>query len=122
MARPLKYKTNEELKTAIDEYFDYCKENDKPETIARLAYWLEVDRTTIYNYEKKDEFLNTIKRARDRIIAGLEEALFTEGKTGQIFLAKNYGYADKQEHEHSGNVGLTYEQRLQQIINGEPNE
>ena len=103
--RPLKFKTNKELKTAIDEYFEYCREYDKPETIAGLAYHLEVERKTIYNYEARDQFLLTIKKARDRILAGLEEALFTEGKSGQIFLAKNYGYSDKQEHEHTGKDG-----------------
>lgn len=102
--RPLIFETNEELKEAVDKYFDYCSENKKPETIAGLAYYLDVDRTTIYNYESRDEFFHTIKRARDRILAGLEEALFMEGKSGQIFLAKNYGYSDKQELEHSGVV------------------
>ena len=103
--RPLTFGTNEELEKAISDYFDYCKENKKPETIAGLACYLEVDRTTIYNYEKKDEFFHTVKKARDRILAGLEEALFTEGKSGQIFLAKNYGYSDKQELEHTGKGG-----------------
>ena len=103
--RPLKFKTEAELKEAIDKYFQYCAENKKPETIAGIAYHLGVERKTIYNYENRDEFLLTIKAARDRILAGLEEALFTEGKSGQIFLAKNYGYSDKQEHEHTGKDG-----------------
>ena len=104
--RPLKFKTNKELQDAVNEYFAYCLEYEKPETIAGLAYHLGVDRTTIYCYEKREPFFDTIKRARDRILAGLEEALFVEGKSGQIFLAKNYGYSDKQEHEHTGSVGI----------------
>ena len=107
--RPLKFKTNKELKTAVGEYFEYCRENKKPETIAGLAYHLGVERKTIYNYEGREEFLLTIKKARDRILAGLEEALFTEGKSGQIFLAKNYGYSDKQEIEHSGDIEIKFE-------------
>ena len=102
--RPLIFKTNEELKEAVNKYFDYCSENKRPETIAGLAYHLGIERQSIYNYEKRDAFFDTIKGARDRILAGLEEALFTEGKSGQIFLAKNYGYSDKQEHEHTGNI------------------
>lgn len=105
MARPLKFETEEELQEAINSYFDYCAINEKPETIAGLAYHLGVDRTTIYCYEKREKFFNTIKGARDRILAGLEEALFKEGKSGQIFLAKNYGYSDKQEFEHTGKDG-----------------
>ena len=103
--RPLKFKTDEELQEAINNYFEYCKQYKKPETIAGLAYHLGVDRTTIYCYEKREPFFDTIKGARERILAGLEEALFTEGKSGQIFLAKNYGYSDKQEHEHTGKDG-----------------
>ena len=104
--RPLKFKTNEELQGAINNYFEYCKQYKKPETIAGLAYHLDIDRRTVYHYEGRDEFCHTIKKARDRILAGLEESLFTEGKSGQIFLAKNYGYSDKLEHEHSGSVGI----------------
>jgi len=107
--RPLKFKTEEELQKAISNYFDYCLQNKKPETIAGLAYHLGVERQTIYCYEKREEFFDTVKSARDRILAGLEEALFTEGKSGQIFLAKNYGYTDKQEIEHSGDVEIKFE-------------
>ena len=107
--RPLKFKTDEELQEAINNYFEYCKQYKKPETIAGLAYHLGVERKTIYNYENRDEFLLTIKKARDRILAGLEEALFKEGKSGQIFLAKNYGYSDKQEIEHSGDIEIKFE-------------
>lgn len=103
--RPLIFKTNEELKEAVNKYFDYCSENKRPETIAGLAYYLDVDRTTIYNYENRDEFFHTIKRARDRILAGLEEALFIEGKSGQIFLAKNYGYSDNRGVTLTGKDG-----------------
>ena len=103
--RPLRFKTDEELAEVIDKYFNYCATNDKPETIAGLAYFLGVDRTTIYKYEERDEFFYTIKGARDRILAGLEEALFTEGKSGQIFLAKNYGYSDNRGLEVTGRDG-----------------
>ena len=109
MGRPLKFKTEEKLQEAINGYFEYCEEKKKPETIAGLAYHLDIDRHTIYNYEKRDDFFHTIKKARDRILAGLEEALFTDGKSGQIFLAKNYGYSDKQEIEHSGDIEIKFE-------------
>ena len=107
--RPLKYKTDDELREAIDNYFEYCKQNKKPETIAGIAYHLGIERQSVYNYEKRDDFFDTVKKARDRILAGLEEALFTEGKSGQIFLAKNYGYTDKQEIEHSGDIEIKFD-------------
>lgn len=101
--RPPLWNTSEELEKEIQGYYSHCEEKKKPLTIAGLAVWLGVDRQTIYNYETKDEFFGTIKKARDHILAGLEEALFTEGKAGQIFLAKNYGYTDKQEIDQ--NIG-----------------
>ena len=103
--RPPLYKTPEELQKLIDGYFKDCEKRDKPPTIAGLAYTLGIDRQTVYNYGQKEEFFGTIKKARDRIIVELEERLMTEGKSGQIFLAKNYGYTDKQEHEVTGKDG-----------------
>lgn len=104
--RPRLFSTPEELQKRIDEYFDSCRDSRKPFTIAGLAYWLEMDRKSIYNYEKDDEFFPTIRRARDKILATLEEMITIDGRAGQIFLAKNYGYTDKIETE---NVNLNHE-------------
>lgn len=97
--RPLKFKDAKELEKKVSEYFVWADVNNKPYTIARLALFLDVDRQTIYNYAEHQEFFDIIKRARDKIIASLEETLYIEGKPGQIFIAKNYGYTDKQEVE-----------------------
>ena len=97
--RPMIYKTPQELEKLIDQYFKDCVKRKRPPTIAGLAYWLNVDRQTIYNYENRDEFFGTIKRARDKIIMNIEEELILKGNSGTIFLAKNYGYTDRQEVE-----------------------
>ena len=89
--------TEAKLQERIDEYFKWADSNNKPYSIARLAWYLGVTRQTIYNYEEKDLYGDVIKRARDFILAYLEEKLIEEGKAGQIFLAKNYGYTDRQE-------------------------
>ena len=101
--RPLAFKSEEELQAAIDDYF----EEETIVTMAGLAFHLGIDRQTLYNYEKKQEYFDIIKKARNRILIQLEKSLMTEGKAGQIFLAKNYGYTDKQEMEHTGEVGVT---------------
>lgn len=93
--RPPLFKTVKELDDKIDEYFIDCERRERPPTIAGLAYWLGVDRQTIYNYEAKDKFFGTIKKARDRIIANIEEEMVLRGNGGTVFLAKNYGYMDK---------------------------
>jgi len=123
--RPMKYNTREDLEKAIDNYFDKCKLNKKTiitkdgildvispkvPTIAGLAYAIGVDRQTVYNYEKNQEYFDIIKRARDYILAEIESAAINDDVNNGpvIFVMKNYGYSDKQEIEHSGGI----EQRL----------
>jgi len=123
--RPMKYNTREDLENAIDNYFDECKLNKKTiitkdgildvispkvPTIAGLAYAIGVDRQTVYNYEKNQEYFDIIKRARDYILAEIESAAINDDVNNGpvIFVMKNYGYSDKQEIEHSGGI----EQRL----------
>jgi hypothetical protein len=119
VGRPLKFKTKEELQEKIDNYFQECRNHTKevvvagkltnvkdPQvpTIAGLAYSLEVHRETIYSYAEKDQFSDTIKKARDYILMCMENKMANvDGKiAGTIFLAKNYGYTDSQKIEHSG--------------------
>ena len=65
--RPLKFNSVEELQSKIDSYFAWAEEHRKPLTIERLAVFLYVDRDTILNYEKKDEYFGTIKKAKSYI-------------------------------------------------------
>ncbi len=130
--RPPKFKSIEELQTRIDKYFASCwtqkrdkfgnpiyekdkrgrKTNKKvlvqsiPYTIAGLATTLDMTRQSILNYERQDEFFDTIKRAKQRCEAYAEESLFIgKNPVGAIFnLKNNYGWRDKFENEHSGNV------------------
>jgi hypothetical protein len=100
--RPPVFKSVEELQKKIKDYFEICIEEKKIPTIAGLAYELDVDRHTIYNYEKKDEYIHTIKRARNYILACIENRLMNSNGhvAGVIFLAKNYGYRDNVTQEH----------------------
>lgn len=97
MARPKLWETKDDLQNAIDKYFDYCVDNNRPPTIAGLAFYLDVDRQTIYNYAKNEEFFDTIKKARNKIMMFLEEEAIINGKAGTIFVMKQYGYKDRQE-------------------------
>lgn len=91
MSRPMKFESKEELKEKVDLYF---KTNDKP-TLSGLAVFLEVDRQTLYNYKKKDEFFDIIKDATAKVEAIYEErAIYGEKPTGVIFALKNMGWSD----------------------------
>lgn len=97
--RPPKYKTPEEMQMVIDDYFGG---NDKP-TMAGLAYQLGMSRQALCEYKKKDEFVDTIKTARQRVEMALEENLYGGSVAGTIFnLKNNFGWKDVQERKHEG--------------------
>jgi len=97
--RPLKYKNKKELETAIEKYFAGCDKTGEPYTMAGLAYSLGIDRKTLLNYSKENQFFPTIKKARSRIEAFNEGQLYTNNHTaGIIFnLKNNFGWSDKQD-------------------------
>jgi len=99
------FSSPKELEKKIKEYYEYCDKFKKPLTIAGLAVFLGVDRNTVYNYQKKgDEYFRIIKKARDKVLASLEERAVTKGNAGVIFILKNYGYTDKQEISYSKEI------------------
>lgn len=117
--RPLKYKTDADLQTAIDEYFAYCDNKTKemhseklgdmvvpdpePYTVAGLAYHLGFeDRRSFLDYGGREEFSRTIKKARFKIEQDLERRMMGKDTftPGLIFNAKNnFGYKDKIESD-----------------------
>ena len=105
VGRPLAFKTVEELSAKIQTYLDDCKSKDDVPTICGLAVDLDCDRHTLVNYERKEEYFTTVKRAKT-IISAIQEQLALKGKinpTVWIFSAKNnLGYKDKQEVEQTG--------------------
>jgi hypothetical protein len=105
--RPFKY-TREELKVAVDNYFN---EEIKP-TLAGLALALDIDRQTLYNYAEVDELFDIIKKARERVEAKYEQRLIYESNpTGVIFALKNMGWKDKTEQDirYPEGINLSFE-------------
>lgn len=99
VGRPLKIKTVKELDEKIEAYFKYCDDNNKPYTISGLALFLDTTRETINEYSVRDEYVDAIKKAKERCQNYAEESLFTNPRTaGIIFnLKNNYHWVDKQE-------------------------
>lgn len=118
MARPLIFETPEDLSEAIKEYFET---NDRP-TLAGLAYALNIDRQTLYNYGKRDEFFDIIKRARDKVASVYEERLVYENSpTGVIFALKNMGWQDKKEVESTNKTEHSFTPRTLADLYAEEN-
>lgn len=104
VGRPLLFPDIDVLEERIQDYFFECKDKEDIPTISGLAVHLDTSRETLMNYEHKEKYFDTIKRAKDKVVA-LQEQLAMKGKinpTVWIFSAKNnLGYADKQELDHT---------------------
>lgn len=99
LGRPPLFNTPEEMQVKIDEYFAARDEDGKPYTVTGLALALGMtSRQALINYEGKDDFVDTVKRAKLRCESFAEDTLFN-GKNagGAIFALKNYGWVDRQE-------------------------
>lgn len=114
--RPPLFETPEDLQSKIDAYYESCQDKEMPAdedhlegwqyygehpTITGLAYFLGFEsRQSFYDYEEREEFSYTIKRARLRIESNYEQALFGKNQAGPIFALKNFGWKDTQEIKH----------------------
>lgn len=105
------FRSEKALQKAIDAYFESCyqtieKEGAEPYriqirpfTVSGLAYFLGTSRETLLDYQKKDVYSDTIKKAKAKILTYAEEQLFrTQQVAGVIFnLKNNWGWQDKSE-------------------------
>ena len=102
VARPKLYSSVESMKKIIDDYFEMCDEKEKPYTMSGLAYALDMDRKSLLNYSKDEQFFPTIKRAKEKVEQQLEENALM-GKANSTFtifnLKNNYGWKDNIEVE-----------------------
>lgn len=144
---PPRYKTPEEMQKAIDKYFEDCEGKiaydadgepiiiksgylyevpPKPPTVTGLALALGfTSRMALLNYQGKQDFVNTVVRAKTRIEEYAETRLYDrDGANGAKFnLANNFrGWQEKQNVEMSGPGGgpiqyetMTAEERKQRI-------
>lgn len=122
VGRPRAFKNAEEVKSKIDAYFNYCEEKEKPYTMSGLAYYLEISRQTLVNYSNKDEYFDTIKKARDKVQMQLEENALSNkaNPTFTIFnLKNNFDWKDKVEVK---NTNLPKVEELLSKIESEAND
>ena len=104
VGRPKIFNDVKEVEEKINAYFNYCEEKEKPYTMSGLAYYLGIDRKTLINYSKNEEYFHTIKKARDKVQMQLEENALSNkaNPTFTIFnLKNNFDWKDKIEHSSS---------------------
>ena len=104
--RPRKIETPEEMDRLVDEYVEDCDLNAKPLTLTGMILHLGLSsRESFDTYKTYDGFSDSVKRAKLIIENQYETALHANATAGPIFALKNFGWSDKQEHEHSGPGG-----------------
>lgn len=131
--RPLKFKTPKIMQERIDWYFEAIKINkqenpdlsnldkdfvkflkditDTNPTVTGLALALDTDRTTLINYENRDEFFDTVKKAKLRVENALEQRLYGASPVGTIFnLKNNFSWEDTQTHD--GGISIDINKRV----------
>lgn len=117
-SRPLKFQSVEELQAKIDEYFaDKLVPKQlgdtfyyEPITITGLALALDTSRETLCNYELRDDFFDTVRRAKLRVEEYAERQLYLgKSAAGPIFALKNHGWSDKQQVEQSGSLTIHHQ-------------
>lgn len=123
--RPKKYTEVEIMQQKINKYFEECNKNNEPYTVTGLCLALDICRDTLLEYSKDKGFSDTIKKAKLKVENYLERHLITDNSTtGIIFnLKNNFGWTDKQQLEHSGNINNPFEglstEELRQLINND---
>lgn len=136
VGRPLLYASPEEMEAKIQEYFEtgvktrtvfVGKEGNKVAmevkvpTITGLCLFLGFEsRQSFFDYEKRDAFSYTIKKARTRIENEYEELLQWGNVTGAIFALKNLGWEDRTQVD--SNVNVTTPQSLEDWYNPDRGE
>lgn len=119
--RPRKFQTVEEMEEAIEAYFKKCDArttpmslkgvglidvpHPEPYTVQGLSVHLDLTTEGLMEYERREEFSGTVKKAKARVEAN-KVVNMLDGKgfgAGYIFdLKHNHGWKDKQEIEQSG--------------------
>lgn len=110
IGRPLKFQSVKKLQESIDEYFNITP--IEMQTVTGLALHLDTTRELLCDYQAKDEFSDTIKRAKARIEHAYELRGMEKGTAFDIFRLKNMGWKDQQNIKHSGGMDNTIAARL----------
>ena len=106
--RPLKFETPEELAAAIDMYLEDTPKEEW--TVTGLCLAIGTSRTVLDDYLSRDGYKGIVSRAKLMVENAYELSLRKNGRAGDIFALKNFGWKDKQEVEHGGNVHLALSQ------------
>ena len=102
MGRPFLWEKPEDIENIIHKYFEETPDDEI--TLTGLCLALNTNKQTIANYQEKPEFKHLLEMSKLRIENAYEKSLRKNGRSGDIFALKNFGWTDRQEVEMSGNI------------------
>lgn len=134
--RPVIHTDPKEVDKLIDDYFEWIKGErsadgkkydweraPEPPTVTGLTLHLGfANKSSLYDYSRKDSFSNSIKRAISRIEKHHEIAIAHGDKcTGNIFALKNFGWRDSIDVNQKSQIDFRYskeerKKRIKEII------
>lgn len=107
--RPPHFSSPEDLEEKVIQFFEHCVDKQIKATITGLALFLGFSsRTSLFDYEQREEFSNIVKRAK----LAVENSYELNGQTIDIFALKNMGWKDKSDVEHSGGVKIEVDEKI----------
>lgn len=104
--RPLKFRSLKEFQRKVDEYFDITPITQQ--TITGLALHLGTFKDVLIDYQKRDEFAYAVKTAKQRVEYSYELSLRVNGRAGDIFALKNFGWRDTQQLEVKSEIAMSH--------------
>lgn len=113
VGRPLKIETPEQMEKILNEYFETTDESKI--TITGICLALGVDKSTFYDYESREGYKDIVRQARMIVENSYEISLRENGRTGDIFALKNFGWKDKMEVETNKQELSKLDELLQEI-------
>lgn len=110
------YKFNKDGEVVVDEYGNPIWMQTIPYTMSGLAFAIGMDRRTLLNYEKRDEFFPTINEARKIVERYAETRLYDkDGVNGAKFNLQNNFKDWEDKKKIDGNMSLNYEDKLKEM-------
>lgn len=102
--RPLKFKKPKDLADAVNGYL-----NDTPPeewTVTGLCLSIGTNKVVFNDYAERDGYSAIVSEAKLYVENSYELSLRKNGRSGDIFALKNFGWNDKTITEHEGGMDL----------------
>lgn len=101
---PIDISDQHQVEQRIDDYFQYCLDNDRKPNMIGVANWLGISRDTLNSWKRGEYRSSTHSDLIKKVVGILEELWVDYMQNGKmnpasgIFIAKNlFGYKDQQD-------------------------